>query len=100
MTLANDIKIFSCQEPQHLIDILSSEEDELMWDQWEVIRKIIQHERFPINTEAQQEVGGAILFQEWEQPPIQCTDLTTTGDLVIIDFYMASLSFNSEYCFI
>ena len=29
MTLANDIKIFSCQEPQHIIDISSSEEDDV-----------------------------------------------------------------------
>ena len=51
-----------------------------MWDHWEVIRKLIQEESFPINTEALQEVGGAILFQEWEQPPIQCTELVIAGD--------------------
>lgn len=90
MTLVNDIKTFSCQVPQHIIDITPNEEDELIWDQWEVI----------IYTKAQEEVGGAILFQEWEQLSIECTDLTTASDLVIIDFYLVSLSCTSEYCFI
>ena len=100
MASVNDIKVFTCQEPQHHNDISSNEEKELMWDHWEVIRKLIQEESFPVNTEALQEVGGAILFQEWEQPPIQCTELVTAGDLVVIDFYIVHLSLDSDYCFI
>ena len=70
MNSLNDIRVFICQEPQHHNDISSNEKNELMHDQWEVIVKLIQEESFPINTEALQEVGGPIIFLEWEQPPI------------------------------
>ena len=99
MAFGNDIKVFTCQEPQHYIDISSNEDDELMWDQWEVTRKLTQDDIYPINPEALQEVGGAVLIQEWEQSSIQCTELQTTGDLVINDFYIPHLSPDSEYCF-
>ena len=42
----------------------SNEENELTSDQYEVIIKLIQDESFPINNEPQQEVQGAIPFQE------------------------------------
>lgn len=99
MAFGNDIKVFTCQEPHHYIDISSNEEDELMWDQWEVTRKLTQDDIYRINPEARQEVGGTVLFQEWEQSSIQCTELQTTGDLVINDFYIVHLSPDSEYCF-
>ena len=99
MAFVNDIKVFTCQEPQHHNDT-SNEENELMGDQWEEIAKLIQEESFPINPEALQEVGGPILFLEWEQPPIQCTELVTAGDLVLFDFYIVHLSPDSDYCFI
>ena len=44
----------------------------IKWERWTDVgsagsyKKLIQEERYPINTEALQEVGGAILFQEWE----------------------------------
>ena len=100
MAFVNDIKLFTCQEPQCYIDISLKEENELTSDQYEVIIKLIQDESFPINTEPQQEVQGAIPFQEREQPSIQYTEPETTGDLVAIDFYIVHLSPDSEYSFV
>ena len=74
----------------------SNEENGLIWDQYEVIIKLIQDESFPMNIEPQQEMKGAILFQQWEQPPIQCTEPDTTG---YFEFYIVHLSPESEYCF-
>ena len=99
MTFVNDIKVFTSQEPQHYIDISSNEEHKVLWDPWEVTKKLTQDEIYPINTEALQEVGGAVLFQEWQQSSMECTELQTIGALVVNDYYIVHLSPDSEYCF-
>ena len=58
MTFVNDVQVFTCHEPQQYIDI-SSEKNELIWDQWEITRK---YEKSSINTEHQQEVRQAVIL--------------------------------------